>query len=85
LIGLALGLGGVALILRHRIGAGAEDHNGVLLVLAALVALSARAVAYKRLKPRGDLLVANGVQVMASGLVLIPFAFGLEDPGAIRW
>lgn len=85
LIGLALGLGGVALILRHRIGTGAEDLNGVLLVLAALAALSASAVAYKRLKPRGDLLVANGIQVMASGLVLIPFAFGLEDAGAIRW
>lgn len=85
LLGLALGLAGVALILRHRIGAGAEDAGGVLLVLAALAALSASAVAYKRLKPRGDLLVANGVQMLAAGLALIPIAFGLEDPAAIRW
>ncbi len=84
-IGLALGLAGVALILRHRIGAGAEDLHGVLLVLAALAALSASAVAYKRLKPRGDLLIANGVQMLVAGLVLIPVACGLEDPGAIRW
>lgn len=85
LAGLALSLSGVALILRHRIGAGAEDVHGVLLVLAALAALSASAVAYKRLKPRGDLLIANGIQVLASGLALIPFAFGLEDPADIRW
>lgn len=85
LVGLGLGLAGVALILRHRLGAGAEDVHGVLLILVALVALSASAITYKRLKPRGDLLVANGIQALASGLALGPFALGLEDVGAIHW
>jgi len=85
LVGLGLGFAGVALVLRSRIGGGHEDPVGALYVLAALVALTAGTLAYKRIKPPpGTLMLGSGIQALAGGLVLAPIALLLEDPGAVR-
>ncbi|WP_394074311.1 DMT family transporter [Xanthobacter albus] len=85
LAGLLLGFAGVALVLRSRLGGGHEDPVGTLFVLAALVALTAGTLAYKRARlPAGTLVLGSGVQALAGGLVLVPFALALEDPARIH-
>lgn len=85
LAGLLLGFAGVAIVLRSRIGGGHEDPVGTLFVLAALVALTAGTLAYKRIKvPPGSLVLGSGVQALAGGLALAPVALLVEDPAAVH-
>ncbi|MDQ0503508.1 DMT family transporter [Xanthobacter agilis] len=85
LFGLLLGVIGVAIVLRSRIGGGHEDPVGALFVLAALLALTAGTLAYKRARlPPGTLLLGSGVQALAGGLVLAPIALLMEDPARIH-
>ncbi|MFG1477263.1 EamA family transporter [Xanthobacter sp. V4C-4] len=85
LVGLLLGFAGVAIVLRSRIGGGHEDPTGTLFVLAALLALTAGTLAYKRARlPPGTLMLGSGVQALAGGLVLTPIALALEDPARIH-
>ncbi|OZI77097.1 DMT family transporter [Bordetella genomosp. 12] len=81
LVGLLLGLGGVVIVLRSRLaGAGAhEDVHGTLLVLGGLIALVAGTLAYKKLKPAANLWMATGVQALAAGVALWPFALHYES------
>jgi drug/metabolite transporter (DMT)-like permease len=72
--GLCLGLVGVALVLRSRLGGMHEDPRGTLLVVAALVALVAGTLLYKRHTPRSNIWLATGVQSLAGGIALLPFA-----------
>lgn len=85
LCGLLLGFIGVAIVLRSRVGSGHEDPVGTLYILAALVALTAGTLAYKRMRlPPGTLVMGSGVQALAGGLVLAPIAFLMEDPGRVH-
>ncbi|WP_454915232.1 DMT family transporter [Xanthobacter sediminis] len=85
LVGLLLGFAGVAIVLRSRIGGGHEDPVGALYVLAALVALTAGTLAYKKIRvPPGTLVLGSGVQALAGGLVLAPIALLTEDPARIH-
>ncbi|MFA5121676.1 DMT family transporter [Zavarzinia sp.] len=86
LFGLLLGIGGVALVLRSRIGGAGEDPAGTLLVLGGLVALVAGTLAYKRLAPRAGAgpWAGNGVQLLAAGIALLPLSLAVEDVGALR-
>lgn len=85
LVGLLLGFAGVAIVLRSRIGGGHEDPVGALYVLAALVALTAGTLAYKKIRvPPGTLVLGSGVQALAGGLALAPAALLMEDPGRIH-
>jgi drug/metabolite transporter (DMT)-like permease len=72
--GLALGLAGVALIVSHRVVAGMDQPTGILLTFLALAALVAGTILFKKLAPRGELWVGNGIQNLAAGLALTPFA-----------
>jgi drug/metabolite transporter (DMT)-like permease len=81
--GLVLGLAGVAFIVQNRIAGGADSAGGIALTVAALVAMVGGTILFKRLKPQGSLMIGNGVQNLAGGLALVPFAFTLESVGDV--
>lgn len=81
-LGLVLGFAGVIIVLRSRLAGGHEALSGTLLVLAALVALTAGTLTYKRFGTSADLLQASGIQCLAGALALIPVALLLENPAA---
>lgn len=80
--GLLLGVGGVAVIVESRM-AGGEGALGVPFAVAALGALVAGTILFKRLAPNGGLWIGNGVQNLAGGLALAPFAASLESVGDV--
>jgi drug/metabolite transporter (DMT)-like permease len=83
LIGLCLGLAGVVIVLRSRLsnlsGGMHEDVRGTLLVAGGLLSLVAGTLAFKRLKPRAPLWTATGVQSVAAGVAVLPFAWHGES------
>jgi drug/metabolite transporter (DMT)-like permease len=81
--GLLLGIGGVAFIVQGRISGRIDDPVGVAFTVAALVSLVGGTILFKRLQPNGGLWVGNGVQNLAGGFALAPFAFGFEAVGEI--
>jgi drug/metabolite transporter (DMT)-like permease len=80
-IGLLLGIGGVAFIVQGRFHSGADEVGGILFTLAALVSLVIGTIVFKRWAPSRDLWVGNGVQSLSAGLALAPVAFTFEDVG----
>ena len=66
--GLLLGIIGVGFIVWHRMSLGTDSFHGIL---------------FKVFAPKGSLWVGNGVQNLAGGLALLPFAFTLSDVGDI--
>ncbi|WP_447917245.1 DMT family transporter [Achromobacter aegrifaciens] len=84
LIGLLLGLAGVALVLRSRLSGMQEDLHGTLLVTGGLVALVAGTLLYKRLKPTSGLWTSTGIQSLAGAAALLPFALMHESLGDAR-
>ncbi len=81
--GLLLGIIGVGFIVWHRMSVGTDSSHGILFTLASLASIVAGTILFKVLAPKGSLWIGNGVQNLAAGLVLIPFAFTLADVGAI--
>lgn len=81
--GLLLGIIGVGFIVWHRMSVGTDSLHGILFTLASLASIVAGTILFKVLAPKGSLWIGNGVQNLAAGLVLIPFAFTLADAGAI--
>ncbi|WKK17857.1 DMT family transporter [Achromobacter insolitus] len=84
LLGLCLGLAGVALVLRSRLSGMQEDLHGTLLVTGGLVALVAGTLLYKRLKPTSGLWTSTGIQSLAGAAALLPFALMHESIGDAR-
>jgi drug/metabolite transporter (DMT)-like permease len=82
--GLALGVAGVALVVRGRLGAGLDDPAGIAFVAAACASLVLGTILFKRLAPPHDLRLGNGVQCLAGAAALAPVALLLEDQGAIQ-
>lgn len=82
--GLCLGLAGVALVLRSRFTGMHEDPHGALLVAGGLLGLVAGTLLYKRLAPRTTIWVTTGVQALAGGTVLLPFAAHYESLRHVR-
>jgi drug/metabolite transporter (DMT)-like permease len=81
--GLALGVAGVGFIVEHRIAGATDSITGIALTVAALVAMVGGTILFKRLKPQGSLMLGNGVQNLAGGLALMPFAFTFESVGDV--
>jgi drug/metabolite transporter (DMT)-like permease len=81
--GLLLGVAGVALIVWHRMSVGSDSLHGILFTLASLSSIVAGTILFKLLAPKGSLWVGNGIQNLAGGLALLPFAFTLADVGDI--
>jgi drug/metabolite transporter (DMT)-like permease len=81
--GLLLGIAGVAFIVWHRISVGTDSLHGILFTLASLASIVVGTLLFKLLAPKGSLWVGNGIQNLAGGLALLPFAFTLSSVGDI--
>jgi drug/metabolite transporter (DMT)-like permease len=81
--GLLLGIIGVGFIVWHRMSVGTDSLHGILFTLASLASIVAGTILFKVLAPKGSLWIGNGVQNLAAGIVLVPFAYTLADAGAI--
>jgi len=79
LAALFLGVAGVALIVWHRMSVGSDSLHGILFTLASLASIVAGTILFKLLAPRGSLWIGNGIQNIAGGLALLPFALTLAD------
>jgi drug/metabolite transporter (DMT)-like permease len=73
----------VAFIVQSRLAGGIEGASGVAITFAALFTLVAGTILFKLLAPKGGLWVGSGIQNLAGGLAIAPFAFGLESIGDI--
>jgi drug/metabolite transporter (DMT)-like permease len=82
-MGLLLGIAGVTFIVWHRLSVGSDDWHGILFTLASLVSIVAGTILFKVLSPKGSLWVGNGIQNIAGGLAVMPFAFTLSSVGDI--
>jgi drug/metabolite transporter (DMT)-like permease len=81
--GLLLGIIGVSFIVWHRMSVGTDSLHGILFTLASLGSIVVGTILFKVLVPKGSLWIGNGVQNLAAGVVLLPFAFTLADVGDI--
>jgi drug/metabolite transporter (DMT)-like permease len=81
--GLLLGIAGVGFIVWHRTSVGTDSLHGILFTLMSLASIVLGTMLFKLLAPKGSLWVGNGVQNLAAGIVLLPFAFALSDVGDI--
>jgi drug/metabolite transporter (DMT)-like permease len=81
--GLVLGILGVSFIVWHRMSVGTDSLHGILFTLASLASIVVGTILFKVLAPKGSLWVGNGVQNLAAGIVLLPFAFTLANVGDI--
>jgi drug/metabolite transporter (DMT)-like permease len=80
--GLLLGITGVSFIVWHRMSVGTDSPHGILFTLASLASIVVGTILFKLLAPKGSLWIGNGVQNLAAGVVLLPFAFtfyGIAD------
>jgi drug/metabolite transporter (DMT)-like permease len=80
--GLVLGLAGVAVVIESRI-TGGESAVGISLGIGALFALTGGTILFKRFVPAGSLVIGNGVQNLAGGIALVPFALASERIGDV--
>lgn len=81
--GLLLGIMGVAFIVWHRMSVGSDDWHGILFTLASLASIVAGTILFKVLAPKGSLWIGNGIQNIAGGLAVMPFALTLSSVGDI--
>jgi drug/metabolite transporter (DMT)-like permease len=81
--GLLLGFGGVAFIVSHRLSLGGDSLRGILFTVAGLLALVGGTLMFKLFAPKDGLWVGNGVQSLAAGIALLPFALTFESVGDI--
>jgi drug/metabolite transporter (DMT)-like permease len=78
-LGIALGLGGVALVVWHKLTFAGLRAGPVMLCVAALVGMTLGTLYQKRYVPQFDLRTGQVVQFAASFLVTLPFAFIFES------
>ena len=77
-LGLALGLSGVALIMGTRLTAGA-DPLGILLCTGGALALAVATLTLRGASASGNLLMVVGLQMLVGSAALLPVALGLES------
>lgn len=78
-LGLLLGLGGVAFIVESRLTLGTDHLTGILLSVLALFSLVGGTILFKLYAPKQGLWIGNGVQSLAAGVAILPFALGFES------
>jgi drug/metabolite transporter (DMT)-like permease len=82
-IGLLLGIVGVASIVWHRMSIGSDSLHGILFTLASLASIVAGTILFKLFAPKGSLWIGNGIQNLAGGLALLPFALTFSSTGDV--
>lgn len=75
--GLAIGLAGVVLVVRHKIGV--DDAGGIVALMIALVAISVGTLYQKRYCARVDLRSGAVIQFAACATVYLPLVLFAED------
>ena len=83
-LGLALGFGGVALVVAQRLTVGGLPGFSFAMALLALVSITSGTVYQKRFCGAFDLRSGAVIQFVAAGLVLAPFALAFEHE-PVRW
>ena len=83
-LGLALGFGGVAMVVWPKIGLQGLDPVGVAWALEALCAITAGTLYQKRYCPSFDLRAGSVIQFVAAFAVLLPLAL-LTETMHIEW
>ncbi len=78
-LGVALGFGGVALVVWHKLTFAALPMGPVLLCVAALIGMTLGTLYQKRHVSQFDLRTGQAVQCAASFLVTLPVAFATES------
>jgi drug/metabolite transporter (DMT)-like permease len=81
--GLLLGMSGVGFIVWHRMSVGTDSWHGILFTFASLASIVAGTILFTWLAPKGSLWIGNGVQNLAAGIVLLPFALTFSSVGDI--
>jgi len=81
--GLLLGIAGVTFIVWHRLKIGTDHFDGIVFTLASLASIVAGTILFKLLAPKGSLWIGNGIQNIAGGLAVLPFAATLSSVGDI--
>lgn len=84
-LGLLLGIGGVALVVAHRLSVGSDSLQGILLTFGAMGSLVAGTILFRKFAPSHELWTGNGVQNLAAGLALAPFALASSGWSDIAW
>jgi drug/metabolite transporter (DMT)-like permease len=82
-MGLLLGVAGVAFIVWHRMSVGSDSLHGIVFTLASLASIVAGTILFKLFAPKGSLWIGNGIQNLAAGIVLAPIALTFADVHAI--
>lgn len=83
--GLLLGLAGVCLATYPLLEDAHATVQGLLILLAGMISVSAATVYYARFTWRLPTLVFNGWQVLIGGVLLLPFTGLFADFGAARY
>jgi drug/metabolite transporter (DMT)-like permease len=81
--GLLLGILGVSFIVWHRMSVGTDDWHGILFTLASLMSIVMGTILFKLFAPKGSLWIGNGIQNLAGGIALLPFALTFASVGDI--
>jgi drug/metabolite transporter (DMT)-like permease len=82
--GLALGLGGVTLVLAEKLGRGVGEALGAAACVAALAGITAGTLYQKRFGGGMDLRTGTAIQFVASAAATAPLALAFEG-GRIDW
>lgn len=82
-VGLVLGIAGVAFIVQSRLSLGADHLRGILLTMVSLLSFVGGTIVFKRYAPTDGLWIGNGVQSFAAGIASLPFALGFEGIGDV--
>lgn len=84
-LGLALGFGGVALVVAHRVGTEGLAPSSVALAALGLVAITAGTLYQRRYAPSFDLRTGSFVQYAAAFAATAPLAAVLEPDARWDW
>jgi drug/metabolite transporter (DMT)-like permease len=79
LTGLLLGLCGVAFVVQSRLTLGTDQLSGIVLCVLALLSLVGGTILFKLFAPGQGFWIGNGVQSLAAGIAVLPFALGFES------
>ena len=82
-LGLALGLGGLVLVVWHKLGVGEVTGANLALALMALASITAGTLVQKTHVRPCDVRTANSVQLMAALAVTAPLAWWLETEPSV--
>jgi len=82
-IGLLLGLSGVIFIVKSRLTLGTDQFGGIMLSVLALFAFVGGTILFKLFAPKDGFWIGNGVQSLAAGIALMPFAACFESFGDV--